>query len=152
MSLLISAPLSGTYWRYVCCHSERVRRLSSPLALHHVPVLSNDEPDHGIEVWLPAGAADVVKDCLGFDVVGGVDLSNLRIPLLNVTRIEALLNLFASDALLGHSLGDRAEQLVLGVFEALPDLSWVEARCEIGMKALQRGCVISKLGGALQPG
>jgi hypothetical protein len=70
---------------------------------------------------LPAGAADVVKDCLSFDVIGGGDLSNLRIPLLNVTRIEVLVNLLATDALLGHSLADRAEQLVLGVFEALPD-------------------------------
>src|SRR5262245_23931974 len=42
-----------------------------PHPLHHVPIVSDyggDQLGHGIEIWLPPGAADVVKDCLGLGV------------------------------------------------------------------------------------
>jgi hypothetical protein len=127
--------------------------------LHHLPIVSDhggEHLGHGIEVWLPSGAADVVKDCLGLGggpagsgIFDAVDLSDLHIPLLRMTRIEVLMKFLAIDALLGHALVDRAEQLVLGVLEALPDPSWLEARSEV---AIRRGCTICKLGGALQSG
>jgi hypothetical protein len=132
-----------------------------PLALHHVPVVSNDGIDaggHGIEIWLPAGAADIVKDCLrlgvshaGAGIVGGVDLTDLGVPLLGVARIEILVQLLAADALLGLGLDDRAEPLVLGVLESLAGLAWVEARSKVGVETLRRGCVVCQLGGALEP-
>jgi hypothetical protein len=144
----------------VCLLPSHERLESHPL--HHIPIVNDnggDQPGHGIEVWLPPGPADVVKDCLGLGVgtagtgiFGGVDFSDLRIPLLRMTRIEVLVKFLAIDALLGHCLGDRAERLVLGVLEALPDPSWLEARSEVAIKAIRRGCTICELGGALRPG
>jgi hypothetical protein len=94
-------------------------------------------------VWVGGGGP------AGSGIFDAVDLSDLHIPLLRMTRIEVLMKFLAIDALLGHALVDRAEQLVLGVLEALPDPSWLEARSEV---AIRRGCTICKLGGALQSG
>src|SRR5262245_54749952 len=114
--------------------------------LHHVPIVSDDGIDaggHGIEIWLPAGASDRQGLCgashAEAGIVGGVDFTDLGVPLLGVVRIERLVQLLAADALLGLGVGDRAEQLVLGVLETLASLaSWVEARSKAGVETLRR--------------
>src|SRR5262245_2509638 len=118
-------------------------------------------PDCERSRWRPArprhrnlAAAWSCGCCLGLGVgtagsgiFGEVDFSDLHIPLLRMTRIEVLVKFLSIDLLLGHCLVDRAERLVLGVLEALPHPSWLEARSEVAIKALQRGCTICKLGG-----
>ena len=81
----------------------------------------------------------------------GVDLPHLRVPLLRMSRIEGVVQLLALDALLGHDITGRSENLVLGIYEALAGPDWTEVYGQLGAAAIGNRCAVCQLGGSLQP-